>query len=126
MIFSTQNQLTCILIFIFFGITLGLFFSLCKIIFLEKYQKKLIKTIFLTLFYCNFVTFFIFLLNFFNYGKQSLSLICSYLLGFVLINHLLKKSVVIFQNLWYNILKKTFCKKSKKEQKINNEISNES
>lgn len=125
MIFSTINQLNCLLILFFYGSFWGIISAVISVVFLKKYQKNIIKTIFLSLFCSIFHIFFIFLLNFYNCGNFSISLYFSYLFGFFTIKQLLRKSVVFFQTLWYNTIKKTFLK-NKKAQKKSNEISSES
>lgn len=133
MIFSTQPQLNCVLIFIFFGIITGLILSILSIIFLKSHQKKLLKLIFLTSFYAFFSVLFVFLLNFFNFGKFSIVLLLAYLCGFKAINFQLDKLVVIFEKSWYNKISKIFNqlfsrlnKRKIKEQKKTNEISSKS
>lgn len=120
MIFSTQHQLNCVLIFIFFGIISGLIYSFFCVLFLKKYQKKLIKLLFLSIIYSFFSIFFIFLINFFNFGKFSLTLFLSHLTGFSTTVLLLRKLVVIFEKLWYNkineIFNRLFIKLKKRKQ----------
>lgn len=130
MIFSTYHQLNSLLIFLFCGLFAGLILSLLNIIFLKNYQKKLIKTIFNTVFYTFFCAFFIILLNFFNFGKFSLSLFSIFCFGKFWIQSLSKNLVVILENSWYNKVKKIsiqiFSKFRKRNTKDKNEISNKS
>ncbi len=129
MIFSTQNQLTSIIIFIFFGIVVGIISILYFIFFVNNFQKKLIKLINLTIFYAFFNIFFIILLNFFNFGIFSITLLLSYILGFCWIKKLLHKSVVILEKKWYTKINniKLFISKSKSRNKDKlNELSKES
>ena len=102
MIFSTQNQLICILIFVFFGIIFNIITIPYLIFFANKFYKKSIKIINFIIFYAFFSIFFIILINFFNFGKFSLALFTSYLVGFVWIKKLLLKTVVILEKRWYN------------------------
>ena len=90
MIFSTFNQFNCFVIFIFFGIIAGLIYNLFAIIFLLNYSKKIKNLIILTIFYAFFTTFFIILINIFNFGKISFVVILSYILGFIWIKKLFK------------------------------------
>lgn len=126
MIFSTQAQLNNVLIFIFCGILIGFIYCFFKSIFYAKYQKIFIKNIILCIFYAFFCIFLIILLNFFNFGKFSIVLTSAYYLGFLWVSQLLKKSVVIFGNLWYNTFKKNITKKSLKEKNQTNENPNKS
>lgn len=130
MIFSTQNQLYILLIFLLGGIISGICSSFFSIIFLKKYQKNLVKSVFLSVFYLFFCVFFIFLLNFFNFGNFSLILVLSYLIGFLSTKNLTKNLVVILQDLWYNKIKRTCRMSSQKikgeNKKDKNEITNKS
>lgn len=126
MIFQTQNQLNCLLIFIFFGTCTGILFILYQTFFLLKFQKKFKKIIFYTIFYSFFNIFYIFLLIYFNFGEFSLVLYFSFLFGFNIIKNVLRNSFVIFEKRWYNILNKfSLNLKSKKETKTN-EVSKKS
>lgn len=120
MIFATFTQFNCFISFIFFGLIIGIFHTLFKIFFipnLNRYNNKEIKkskknfiiiqkicseTIFFTI----FCVFFEILLNFFNFGKFSLSLFLAYFIGYFWINCSLKNLVALSQTLWYNILNK--------------------
>lgn len=106
MIFSTQNQINCFIIFLFCGILIGLFFKLINLLFLIKFKKIFQKNIFFGVFYLFFCVFFIFLLIFFNFGKFSFTLLSSYLFGFWWTLKLVKKSFDVFENLWYNTINK--------------------
>ena len=110
MIFSTNHQLNCFLILIFFGLIIGFIYSILIIMFLKNYQKKFIKLIFFSIFFTFLNIFFVFLINFFNYGKFSTTLLLGYVGGFILIKTLLNKSVVILENMWYNTIKKRVTK----------------
>lgn len=131
MIFSTTSQLNIFLIFVFYGIIAGFISSFISIIFLKNYQKKLIKSLFLVAFYSFFSIIFVFLINFFNFGKFSIVLLSAFILGFALTKSLFKKLVVILQNSWYNILIRRLNKvlnrfKKTKEKQKKNEITNQS
>ena len=102
MIFQTQNQIYCIFIFLFFGFISALIYYFTNLIFLIKFQKNLIKNIFFAIFYCFFSVFFIILINFFNFGNFNLTLLATYIIGFIWIKTLLSKTLVIFENKWYN------------------------
>ena len=132
MIFSTQSQLNCVLIFVFAGMLIGILANIIFAIFLKNYQKYAIKLTFSTIFYAFFSVFYIFILNIFNYGNFSIVLLLSYLAGFQFTNWQLKKLVVIFEKAWYNKLNKIYTnlksklnKRKTKERKIN-EISSKS
>ena len=105
MIFSTLNQLNCLLIFIFYGIVLGLIFSFFDILFLRKNEKLIKKTIICCNLSAIFIIFFSFLENIFNLGKFSLSLFIGFSLGFFWIKKLVFNLVVFLQNKWYNVFK---------------------
>lgn len=129
MIFSTQNQLNCILIFIFCGIIIGLISSFYFLFFVNIFYKKLIKLINLTIFYIFFSVFFIILLNFLNFGEFSFSLLSSYILGFIWVKKLLRKSLVILEKKWYTMINKNFKSfrlKLRKNKDKKNEFSKES
>ena len=114
MIFLTNNQLNCFLVFLFFGIICGIIYQLFCIIFLKKYQKNIIKSVFNGIFCTFFCIFYIFLINFFNFGKFPLALILAFLVGFFWIEKLLRNLVVFLQNKWYT------CIKRRKNEKSNN------
>lgn len=123
MIFSTQNQINYFAIFLLFGLLIGLFFKLFNLLFLIKFKKIFQKNIFFSVFYSFFCVFFAFLLIFFNFGKFSFTLFLSYLLGFLWALKVLKKSFDVFENLWYNTIKKINSKHKSKEELTPNEIS---
>ena len=124
MIFSTQTQFDCTIIFFFFALIVAILFKFFYTIFLIKYRKIFTKNIFFCVFYSFFCIFFIFLLNFFNFGKFSLLLSLVYCSGFLFVLKVVNKTFVIFENLWYNTIKKT---KHKTKEKFNiDEISNKS
>lgn len=129
MIFSTQNQVYCFLIFLFFGIVLGFIYSIYKTIFLLNFQKIISKNIFFTIFYAIFIVFFNILINFFNFGKTHIALLIVYILGFSLIKRLLKNLLVFLENKWYTIINKILLVKIKKlkiRKRNNNERSKKS
>lgn len=104
MIFSTLNQLNCFILFLFCGIILGIFYLIFSILFLKKHQKIFQKIIFEGIFYTFFSIFYVFLINFFNFGKISYVLIIGYILGFLWIKKVLQNLVVFLTNKWYNYL----------------------
>lgn len=105
MIFATNNQLNCFILFIFFGLILGGIFQLLSIIFFKKYQKNWEKIVFESIFYTFFCIFFVILSNIFNFGLFSFALVLAYLIGFIWTNKLSAKLVGKIQNKWYNFLK---------------------
>ena len=105
MIFKTFNQLNCFILFLFFGIIFGIFYSVFSILFLKKYQKIFQKIIFEGIFYTFFSIFYVFLINFYNFGKISYVLILAYILGFVWLKKVLQKLVVFLTDKWYNNIK---------------------
>lgn len=116
MIFSTFNQLNCVLIFLFFGILISFISLILEIIFLRKYQKNFIKIIFDSIFYTFFGIFFIILLFFFNFGKFSITLILTYCLSIFISKHSCLNLVEKLSNKWYNFLKSKFKRKLKHEK----------
>ena len=126
MIFQTQNQLNCFLIFIFFGIILGIIFNFYNLIFLKNYQKKLTILILNTIFYAFFYIFFVILINFLNFGHFSTTLFFSYILGFITSKRLSFNLVVIFEKKWYTIIKLLFKKQQNKRKPNSNEQSKKS
>ncbi len=106
MIFITNNQLNCFLVFLFFGLICGIAYQFFCVLFLKKYQKNIIKTIFDGIFCAFFCIFYIFLINIFNFGKFPLALALAFLLGFLWIKKLLCNLVVFLQNKWYNCIKR--------------------
>ncbi len=121
MIFSTQNQLNCLLIFVLGGIILGFISNVFSVLFAINFQKKYIKSLFLSIFYAFLSIFFVFLINFFNFGKFSLTLLIFFLLAYLWAKTLFKKTLVILERKWYNVckqkhefLKKRFIKQHKK------------
>ena len=122
MIFQTQNQVNCILIFLFFGFLVEIIREIFFVLFFEKYQKKLIKIIINTIFYAFFNTFFIILLNFFNCGKFSITLYFSFVVGSFTLKYLTQNLVVILQAICYtkitNLLKH-IKKKNQRNKKSN-------
>lgn len=113
MIFSSVNQLNCFLIFLFFGFVFALFFNLFFIVFCLNFSKNYKKIIFKSVFYSIFSIIFIFFINFFNFGKISLSLIFASIFGFWWMNKLLNNLVVFLSFKWYNVVK---LKKENKQQ----------
>ena len=104
MIFATQNQIYCFLIFIFVGLIFGLIAQILNIIFLKNYQKIFVKIIFDSIFYGFFSIFLVFLLNIFNFGKFTLTLIFACLIGFLWIKKLSQNLVALFENKWYTFI----------------------
>lgn len=121
MIFKTNLQLNCFLIFLFFGIIIGFISNCYDLIFLKNYQKKLKKIVFDCIFYVFFSIFYVFLINYFNFGHYSIALILSYIFGFWIAKTLLRKTVVILQSKWYNkiniLIKSKKIKKQRKTKK---------
>ena len=115
MIFQTQNQLNCMLIFIF----AGTFIAFISTFFLFNFRKKIIKMLIYCVFYSFFCVFFIFLLNFYNFGKFSLTLLFSYLIGFIWMKFITRKLVVIFQNKCYNLFKRFNKKRNLQKENLN-------
>ena len=113
MIFLTVNQLTCFLLFLFLGIIFALIFNLIKIIFCFNFLKNITKNIFKCVFFSIFAIIFIFFINFFNFGKISISLLLGTILGYVWFDKLATNSVVFLQNKWYNTVKHKDKKKIK-------------
>ena len=105
MIFSTQNQLDCFLIFLFCGIIFGLFLLIFNILFFRKNTKILIKNITNCIFSAIFLILFAILLNFFNFGKFSISLLLSFFLGYLWFIWLSSNLVVFLKNKCYNVFK---------------------
>ena len=105
MIFQNQHHLNCVLIFIFFGLIVGLVSIIYFCFFALNFRKKIIKSILNAIFYAFFSTFFIFLINLFNFGHFSLTLLCLYFLGFYTARKSLKNLVVILEAKWYNSIK---------------------
>jgi len=110
MIFLSVNQLNCFLIFLFFGIISCVIYKFFCILFLKNYQKIFKIIIFDTIFYTFLMIFYIFLINFLNFGKLSLVLIFAFTIGFYFFKILTKNLVVFLQNKWYNIFIKYFSK----------------
>lgn len=126
MIFSSTNQVNILFIFCSAGIASAIFFAAFSIIFLKNYLKKIKKTLFFALFYAFYYVFFIILINFFNFGKFSLSLLISYILSFKLVELLLRNLVVIFEKRWYNkFIKITNSIRSTHKRKKDNKLKNE-
>ena len=109
MIFSTLNQLNCMLIFLVLGFACAIIFDIFIIIFqIKKSQKKLKiikKIIFESIFFAIFAIFFDIFLNFFNFGKFSITLFLSFVAGFLWFKNTSKKSVEFLQNKCYTIFK---------------------
>lgn len=120
MIFSTLNQLNCFLIFIFFGIIFGVIANIFFIVFLKKYQKNIIKVVFDAIFYSIFAILFVFLINIFNLGNFSLTLLSALILGFFITQKVCGNLVVFFQNKWYNILTKLKSRRENEKKQSKN------
>ena len=120
MIFFTQHQLNTLLIFSFWGFIVGFFISLSTLIFLLNFQKKYIKLMFFCVFYSFFSIFFVFLINFYNLGMFSFSLLLSFILCAIWVKTLLNKTLVILEKKWYtkvNNKLKHFSNKFKNHKK---------
>lgn len=117
MIFSSFNQVNCFLVFLFFGIILGLIDCIISVIFLKKYQKKFIIPIFDAVFYTFFSILFVFLLNIYNFGEFSIVLVLAYILGFYWIKKQLKNLVAFLSLKWYNVVNKIRVKR-KNERRV--------
>ena len=113
MIFSSLNQLNCFLIFLFLGFLCSFIFNMFFVIFCINFSKNFKKTIFKTIFFSIFSIIFIFFINFFNFGKMSISLLLGTILGYVWFDKLATNSVVFLQNKWYNTVKHKDKKKIK-------------
>lgn len=76
----------------------------------SKIKSKILKNIYnFTLdliFFSFFSCFFAYLINFFNLGKLTLTLLLAYSLGIIWINKALNKLVANLENKWYNIINK--------------------
>ena len=129
MIFQTQTQVNFVFIFIFFGFIIGMISTIYFMIFINNFSKKPAKILINCIFYSFFAIFFIFLINFYNYGKLSFVLFLSYILGYLIIKNTFKKTVVILERKWYNTIKllsihmKEKFKKRKKERNVNSKES---
>ncbi len=114
MIFSTLNQFNNFLIFIIFGLIFGLIRNIFYTIFLidknieiKQNKLKFLKIcIFDTIFYGFFSVFFIFLLNFYNFGMFSFALLLAILIGYFWQNFLTKKLFAKLFKMWYNVVNK--------------------
>ena len=104
MIYLTTNQLNCFLIFLCAGFLISFIYNLISIIFCLNFGKILKKIIINSVFYSIFAIIFVFLINFFNFGKFSISLLAGLILGFLWLNKLVNILVVFLQNKWYTIL----------------------
>lgn len=116
---STNHQLKCFLLFLFFGIIFNLIYSIFSIIILRNSQKKIKNNIFNGIFSLIFIVFFEILKNLFNYGLFNIVILFSYLFGFFTMKKASNKSVVFFQKKWYNLLqviKNIFSSQQKKCQ----------
>lgn len=102
MINFTINQFVYLFIFVFCGIIFAIIYQAFSVLLLKKYQKILIKNVFIALFYAFFTIFFTFLIIFFNFGKYNFALISAYIFGFILTRAMSNQSVVFLQNKWYN------------------------
>lgn len=116
MIFQTQNQINCLLIFVFCGIISALFLNILKCIFFINYQKNIKKIILNVVFYSFFNIFFIFLLNFFNFGKFSFVLLSFFYSSFLVTKKLTRKSVVLIEKKCYNIFNNLKLKRTKQNE----------
>lgn len=130
MIFKTNTQTSNLAIFLFAGIIIGFLSLFYFLIFVKNFNKKSIKLIIFTVFYSFFTIFFVFLINFLNFGKLSFVLLSAYTIGYIWIKQLFKKSVVILEKRWYNVLNRLSTKikslKNKKGKKKKYEQQKES
>ena len=117
MIFSTFNQFTCFLIFLYFGIITSVLSQLFFMLFLKNYQKNVLKNVIFAINYAIFLIFFVILLNIFNFGQFSIVLILAYLFGYFWIKKLSNNLVVFLEKKWYNVCTKSRKKKHGTEQK---------
>ena len=108
MIFSTLNQFNNFLIFIIFGLNIFYtIFLIDKNIEIKQNKLKFLKIcIFDTIFYGFFSVFFIFLLNFYNFGMFSFALLLAILIGYFWQNFLTKKLFAKLFKMWYNVVNK--------------------
>lgn len=106
MIFSSFNQVNNVLIFIFFGIVLCLFYITLEILFLLNFKKIFKNIIFNTFFYIFFAIIYIFLINIFNFGLFNIVLLGAFILGFIWFKIASKNLVVFLKNKWYTIISK--------------------
>lgn len=116
MIYISNSQLNTTLIFISFGILFEIIKIFFTIIFKINSRKKLIKTLFFSVFYVFFSVFFVFLINFFNFGFYSITLFLATIVGSILIKSTYIKSFVLLKSLWYNLIKKPKNTKDKNSQ----------
>ncbi len=119
MIFETTHQLNIFLIFIFFGIIIGLFSIIYFSFFAINFAKKIKKIILNCVFYSIFSVFFANLLFFYNFGTFSPTLLLSYIGSYLSVKFLTRKSVVLLEKKWYttlNKLKRTKQKEAKHDQ----------
>lgn len=119
MIFQTQNQVNNFLIFVFFGLIIGLISSIYFLIFFKNFQKIIVKNVLNLIFYTFFCIFYIFLTNIFNFGNFSLVLLFAYYLPYIFIKHITRKLVGVLEKKWYTIItnKLTFVKLKNKKGK---------
>ncbi len=118
MIFSTINQLNCFLIFLVFGFLCAIIYNLFFIIFCINFSKDFKKIIFQSIIFSTFSIFFVFLLNYFNFGKISIALFLAFVVGFFWFNKLAKNLVVFLSLKWYTILKSSKRKNTTNESKL--------
>lgn len=118
MIFSTLNQANLVLIISFCGIISGFIFHVFSTLLLKNFQKNLIKNIINAIFYTFLCVFYVFLINFLNFGKFSYTLLFAYVGGILLIYYQIKKPLEIFETMWYNKINKfiSYKKANKKEK----------
>ena len=116
MIFSTFNQVNCFLIFLFFGIIIGLISKLFFTLILKNYKKIFKKNVFYTIFYTFFSIIFVFLINFYNLGQFNYALIIAYLLGYFYFLFISKNLFAFLENKWYNKITKLKLFRKKKNE----------
>lgn len=117
MIFQSNNQASNLIIFLFWGIIIGIVAIFYFLFFVKNFQKKLIKLIIFAIFYSFFIIFFVFLINFLNFGKFSFVLLFSFCVGYIWVKKLTHKLVVIMEKRWYTILNKLFKHNSRRKGK---------
>lgn len=116
MIFAAINQLNCFFIFLNLGIIFNLFYNLIKIIFCLNFSKNIKKNIINCIIFSIFSIIFVIFINLFNFGILSPTLIFACILGWLLFETTVKKSVVFLQSKWYNVLNLKHKKRGLKPQ----------
>ena len=101
MLFQTLLQGKLFLIFLFFGIVIGVFYECCYLI--QNVFKNRVIDFFLDLFYGIVIgVLFIFITNLFNYGEFRFYLLLAYILGFIImrktVGYLVRKMIKFLCN----------------------------